>query len=522
MMREHQTLRMAITLALTCVMCWGGVPVPALAEMAGETAGPVVADTIAETEELTSKGGSESTDADAVEEVKDADEDNGAAAVEDSASDEAIGAEIEPATEDSALVAQDEVPLEEQGVEIEEDVPVTAIKDSKVEDGSESSDEPVLAVQSVSVSNPRVKADSSMKAGQVTTWDCVWLGSYPQTEVTASDSVYASLEAASWDSKGDATVGGKRYRRISKSDATYSGYWSDDGYGSATYRYFRWEPVKWRVLEANGNSALVVADVALDDQCYNTSSTSVTWETSSMRSWLNGYGSDSNQSGTDYSSKSFVGTAFDSTERSAIRQQTIANTNNISYGTAAGRDTSDEVFLLSQVEVILQIGVKHGFASRFAVADEARRCQTSDFARAMGAYRVNYDGTDNCCWWLRSPGCYQNRAIYVDYNGDMYDNENRNVTASSTAVRPALNLDLTSSAVTYAGTVSSNGTIYEIGDAPSGGQSTLDIADARIYIDGKDARDGVSVRWTRGGTKPSVEVQMGSGSMKKTLQRGRD
>ena len=53
------------------------------------------------------------------------------------------------------------------------------------------------------------------------------------------------------------------------------------------------------MLEVNGNNALVVADVALDDQCCNANYADVTWETSSVRSWLNGYGAEANQPGTD-------------------------------------------------------------------------------------------------------------------------------------------------------------------------------------------------------------------------------
>ena len=33
------------------------------------------------------------------------------------------------------------------------------------------------------LSNPRIVSDSSMTAGQKVTWDCVWFGSYPQTEI---------------------------------------------------------------------------------------------------------------------------------------------------------------------------------------------------------------------------------------------------------------------------------------------------------------------------------------------------
>ena len=38
------------------------------------------------------------------------------------------------------------------------------------------------------ISNPRIVKDSSMDAGQRVTWDCVYFGSYPQTEVVESGS----------------------------------------------------------------------------------------------------------------------------------------------------------------------------------------------------------------------------------------------------------------------------------------------------------------------------------------------
>ncbi|MEI3595666.1 MAG: hypothetical protein V8Q58_09275 [Anaerobutyricum hallii] len=39
-----------------------------------------------------------------------------------------------------------------------------------------------------------------------------------------------------------------------------------------TYHYFKYEPIKWRVLNVNNdeNKALLFADITLDDQRYNT------------------------------------------------------------------------------------------------------------------------------------------------------------------------------------------------------------------------------------------------------------
>ena len=48
--------------------------------------------------------------------------------------------------------------------------------------------------------NPRIVKDSSMDAGQRVTWDCVWFGSYPQSEVTEKDGNVVD----SWTSSKDA------------------------------------------------------------------------------------------------------------------------------------------------------------------------------------------------------------------------------------------------------------------------------------------------------------------------------
>ncbi|WP_151202220.1 DUF6273 domain-containing protein [Anaerobutyricum hallii] len=135
-----------------------------------------------------------------------------------------------------------------------------------------------------------------MDAGQKVTWDCVYFGSYPQSEVTSKDgSIYNALKnATGWDENNDITIGKTKYRRLKGEDATYYSSNEEGQYnwnGSyKTYHYFKYEPIKWRVLNRNGNDALLLADIALDDQKYNTNLEDVTWETSSVRSWLNGYG----------------------------------------------------------------------------------------------------------------------------------------------------------------------------------------------------------------------------------------
>ncbi len=336
------------------------------------------------------------------------------------------------------------------------------------------------------LSDPRIEKDSSMKAGQKVTWDCVWFGSYPQAEVVPSADSYTAVDksllksgdiiensrlysklqnATGWNSNNDITVGGNKYRRMKKSDATKtssgSGYynWSD----SDTWHYFKYEPIKWRVLKVNGNQAFLLSDIALDDQRYHTEYESITWETSTIRSWLNGYGASSNKRGEDYSSNNFIGSAFSEDEKSAIVNTSVVNDDNIFYKTEGGNNTTDKIFLLSESDAYGNREVQYGFVSSALIYDEACRCKSSTYTKAMGT-RSNrseeYKG--NCRWWLRSPGKQTYYAAFVYDNGAVNDVGDV-VHYFNDGVRAALNLNLSSNLYTYAGTVSSDGKENEVG-----------------------------------------------------------
>ncbi|MBD5134451.1 MAG: fibronectin type III domain-containing protein [Lachnospiraceae bacterium] len=330
------------------------------------------------------------------------------------------------------------------------------------------------AAEETVLHNPVIVKDSTMSSGQKVTWDCVWFGNYPQTEVKETDSEYESLKSAEgWDSNGDIVINGTKYRRMLKGDATFteselSGYydWKDD----TTYHYFRYEPVKWRVLKTDGSKAMLLSDIVLDDRKYNTEWESTTWEECTIRSWLNGYDADMNQEGISYSGSNFIDSAFTMEERSAIADTNVVNKGNLKCDIEGGNDTVDKVFLLSESEVYTDNAVTYGFASKLNKDDEARRCKSSDYAKAMGVY--SFTSPDiaehssckgNCWWWLRSPGYSTDSAVYVDYYG-FINNDGDDVTYGSlSGVRVALNLNLSSSNLyTYAGTVCSDETVPRI------------------------------------------------------------
>ena len=240
--------------------------------------------------------------------------------------------------------------------------------------------------------------------------------------------------------------------------------WNDD---YTTYHYFKYEPIKWRVLNKDNNDVFLLSDIALDDQRYNEKWVTITWEKSSMRSWINGYKASENQPEIDYSNKNFIDTAFSTAQKNAIKTTKVENRNNIHYGSAGqgGNDTSDKIFLLSEREVYnTDDAKKYGFVLDGEVYDEARRCKCSTYAYAMGTWRNIEDSecNGNALWFLRSPGgsCYGDVTAVYDFGRV---NSGGTSIFSDHSVRPAIHLDLSSidTANIYAGTVCSDGTVNE-------------------------------------------------------------
>lgn len=174
------------------------------------------------------------------------------------------------------------------------------------------------------------------------------------------------------------------------------------------------EDVEWLVLEIKDGKALVISKYALDCKPYNTSYTDVTWETCTLRRWLN---------------NDFINAAFSAEEKAIIPTVTVSSDKNPEYSTNPGNATQDQVFLLSITE-----------ADKYFSSDSARQCEPTDFAVANSTWESD---TVNCCWWLRSPGIFQSFAVLVSCDGGVGDDGDR-VGNDVYTVRPALWIDLNS------------------------------------------------------------------------------
>ncbi len=251
-----------------------------------------------------------------------------------------------------------------------------------------------------------------------TDFSYVSFGSYPQAEVMGNE-LTSAVTGAAYDANGDAWINGIRYRRISKSDTNNSGY-----FGKNSYRYFKWEEIKWRVLSNNGSTLFIAAEFGLDCKDYHNTEDYVTWETSSLRSWLNG---------------SFYNTAFNSSQQKAVIEQSVVNEENPSYGTDAGNGTLDQVILLSANEIVNPL---YGFCEKPSTYSVSRQIKASDYAYVMGA-GINTSGSynGNCTYWLRSPGQRENMASYIHARGYVFDGGS-SVSTHTYAVVPAILVDI--------------------------------------------------------------------------------
>ncbi len=192
------------------------------------------------------------------------------------------------------------------------------------------------------------------------------------------------------------------------------------------------EPIVWRVLSKIGSSVFVVSEKALDTKKYNESRRDVTWGTSTIRSWLNGYGSSDNSDKIDYSSNSFKIAAFTNDEWNRIQITNVTAEKNPSYPNVnAGSQTTDKIFLLSI-----------GEANTYFASTQDRLLAATSYAIKNGAYTQTIDGKASCAsWWLRTPGFAANIAATGDYNGSVY-NVGNGVDTLVVTVRPAFWLNI--------------------------------------------------------------------------------
>lgn len=381
---------------------------------------------------------------------------------------------------------------------------------------------------------PLVEKDESLSTGQVTEWACVTFGSYPQTEIvpgafTAVDdyalregdyaedpALYEKLTGADWKSN-ETEIDGVRYLRLNR-DGTVSSAPDRAGHyrweEGVEWHYFRFDPIRWRIIGLDGGNACLMADRLLDCQPFNVKEGPVSWESSTLRSWLNSYPAEENGAGIDYRGKGFLDTAFTAAQREAVLRSAVANRPNGMYCTDCGNPTEDYVFLLSNDEVFSSpAAARNGFYAASGHDDPAKRFRSTLYAKCRGSWWSSVNGyMGNSFWFMRTNGYTPESVTYICDFGYIYQRGTIS-TCEDAGVLPALWIDLDLAKIKPAGTVSSR-------DIREGASQTEAEADPRnkdqivnpVGRPDPEAPDGKEVTYAliRFGSYPQSEITPGS------------
>ena len=311
---------------------------------------------------------------------------------------------------------------------------------------------------------PKVEAaEKTYKVG-----DIIEFGSYPQSKVTDSslvsaldgvsktwvsygyyshDDSYGFTRPGDWMKYADFTYNGTKYRAVTFSQ--YRPSWmgdsssssntnqDDNGYTPNNIYYFKYESLKWRVLDPT--TGLVLCESIIDSQAYGIIRSSYgidpyghaaywndlehthyanDYATSSIRAWLN---------------DDFYNTAFSSSQKASILTSELDNrAYSASRSEFDSETTYDKVFLLSYSEMQ---NTAYGFPANTS-SSSARQAKGTDYAKCQG---LHVNSSNKCSIQrLRSASFDSSFACEV-YSDGALDHE-QNVGFADVGIRPALKI----------------------------------------------------------------------------------
>lgn len=298
--------------------------------------------------------------------------------------------------------------------------------------------------------------------------DIIEFGSYPQTLVTDETLIEELgwyIEDDMWQSLGwyrgtgaadsmyetdagkycDIEYYGEKYRAVTFSEhrayETFkqptSSYQAPLGYTPDNIYFFKYEPIKWRILDPT--NGLLLAETVLDapafsNNAYQTNSDESlyayyyysdtehtrycsNWEYSSLREFLN---------------NTFYATAFTSLEQTLLGEVELENKVTINGDEKYnGNNTTDKVFILSANEI--------GYDEYYGLSDELRKKNGSDYAHMHGLFSGTADAGAAAQYYLRNPAS-SSTVTYVSEKGVI--STGVNAYSQDVGVVPALCMDL--------------------------------------------------------------------------------
>ena len=214
-------------------------------------------------------------------------------------------------------------------------------------------------------------------------------------------------------------------------------YQDNNGYALNKVYWFKYEPIKWRILKKEGSKATLVTDCAIDSQEFYPSNEVAEFLHDTNDKYSGGYANNYELSTIrDWLNTTFYNTAFSTTESARIVAQKYANdaaSMGVSESVYASKITdptkmtADYVTLLSKAE-----------AKEYLADSDFKTATGSDYAKIQG---LKIESNGNARYWLRSP--YAHKSVYAQgINADGKIGECRYVYYTHMGVRPMLIMNM--------------------------------------------------------------------------------
>jgi hypothetical protein len=174
---------------------------------------------------------------------------------------------------------------------------------------------------------------------------------------------------------------------------------------------------QWRILDIQGNAALIITEYIIGQHPYHNCSGEVTWADCSLRKYLNG----------EFYNK------FTIAEQSKIIPVVNKNPDNQWYSSSGGEDTKDYIYLLSMEEAVCRY-----FGDSSKNLENRSPKQRYWFQKKDENNTKRRSASDGYVWWwwLRSPGRDNRRAVYIHGDGNIGIQGNGTFHYSSNTVHP--------------------------------------------------------------------------------------
>ena len=273
------------------------------------------------------------------------------------------------------------------------------------------------------------------------------------TEITGAD--YYLGSDGSWYAKAKEKAYESGYKYSDETTVAQSAANSE--------KYFKVEPIVWRVLkDADGKYMLLAEKLLTANVAYYGSKSTRTlsgntvyannYKYSNIRAFLNGTdnqfvtdGGTATDDDKDWSDKGFLQQAFTTIQQAKIAETNVDNSaasttdsgNSLDQATTYVCDnTTDKIFLLSEKEATTS---DYSFAAYNASGSGNKRIRKpTDYAKANYCYTYeNTDLSSGGWWWLRTPCDFNNSSARNVYRNG-YADRNNNVYNTSGGVLPAL------------------------------------------------------------------------------------